>query len=184
MSAKYTEQVIHAICTMSIPNLLQTITNAMKGLTQGDNKDSACTSCAGIQETIKDAREALDNHFLDASEKLRQYADLIDTYYTQCPPFANNNGEEFDYDKEYFKDLIQLIGHSLVIGNYSLLDKWVLKHPQTLSEEAAQIVRENIATFEDALKRENWQDFKSRFKWPEQASYYCEYLVQQSKVTA
>ncbi|NEZ68347.1 hypothetical protein D0962_37440 [Leptolyngbyaceae cyanobacterium CCMR0082] len=160
---------------MSIPELLQKIKDIMTPQTPG-----TFASCTDIQSQIRQAREALDNQFLDASETLRVYAKLIDSYYTQCPPFGTN-----DQQKD-FKYFIEIIGHSLVIGNYTLIDTWAIQYPQANPQRLAesQPLSEVVRKLEEGLKPENWQVLREDYKWPEQARYYCEYIIQKCKVPA
>lgn len=160
---------------MSIPNLLKKIKDVMTPNTSG-----AYTECADIQTAIREAREALDNQFLDASETLREYAKLINDYYTHCKPFGSNN------EKEDFKCFIDIIGHSLVIGNYTLIDTWAIQYPQKNPDRLAesQPLTEVARKLEEGLKPENWKVLRDEYKWPEQARYYCEYIVQKCKVSA
>ena len=127
--------------------------------------------CNKIKEDLKRIRQELSKEVLDVSEGLRNYTDLVDSYYSQCLPFGSGN-----YELDY-QDFIELIGHSIVIGNYFLLEKWAIEYPVNNPRCLAQPLSKYISIF-DAVTKTRWEQVSRKFGWPPQARVYCEYLVQ------
>lgn len=144
--------------------------DAMKALSQS----SSAKPCKDIKLELTKIREELNKEVLDVSEGLRHYTDLVDSYYSQCPPLGSGNNQR-DY-----QDFIELIGHSLVIGNYFLLEKWAVRYPVENSNRLAQPLSKYVSTF-DAVTTTQWLQVSQQFGWPPQAKVYCEYLIKSWK---
>ena len=141
--------------------------NAMRVLSQSSSQQS----CQDIQAQLTQIREELNKEVLDVSEGLRCYTELVDTFYSECPPFGSGS---FEAD---YQDIIELIGHSMVVGSYYLLEKWAVRYPIGQPNRLAQPIHQYRRTLEEAISN-HWQTLVTTFGWPPQARAYCEYLIQ------
>jgi hypothetical protein len=142
------------------------ILDAMKAL----SNSSSNKPCNHIKTELKRIRGELNQEVLDVSEGLRRYTELVDSYYSQCHPFGSG---KFESD---YQDFIELVGHSLVIGNYFLLEKWAIRYPIENPTCLAQPLPKYISTF-NSVTTTQWEQISQQLKWPSQARVYCEYLV-------
>jgi len=142
------------------------ILNAMKNLAKSWSQQP----CNDIKTELKIIREELSQEVLDVSEGLRHYTILVDSYYSQCPPFDSGN-----YENDY-QDIIEIIGHSIIIGNYFLLEKWAIRYPIENNGLLAQPLSKYVNTF-DAVAKTHWDQISQQFGWPFHAKVYCEHLV-------
>lgn len=147
------------------------IMHAMRALSQSQSSDQQ--SCQDIQAQLAQIRAELNKEVLDVSEGLRCYTELVDNFYTECPPFGSGS---FEAD---YQDIIELVGHSMVVGSYYLLEKWAVRYPMGQPKPGclAQPIEQYRITFEQTISNE-WQTLATTFGWPPQARAYCEYLIQ------
>jgi hypothetical protein len=149
---------------LKLPPAILSAMKSLSGSLQGK-------PCINVKSELKKIREDLNKEVVEVSEGLRQYANLVDSYYSQCPPFGSGSNEN-DY-----QDFIELIGHSVIIGNYTLLEKWAIQYPRKNPKRLAQPLASYAAVFCNITKSK-WEETSQIFKWPPQAKMYCEYLVQ------
>ncbi|MEO0771248.1 MAG: hypothetical protein AAFY72_17810 [Cyanobacteria bacterium J06649_4] len=127
--------------------------------------------CKDVKENLKELRKQLNDEVLDVSECLRDYANLVDAYYSNCPPFGSGD-EEKD-----FQEFTEIIGHSVVIGNYRLLDRWAIDYPKSNPQRLAEPIAQYSHKIDGVVKNQ-WQVLAQQYKWPSHAKAYCEYLCE------
>ena len=124
-----------------------------------------------IQQQLTETRQAMEKETLNVAEGFRQYGSVVSTYYRTFKPFGTKS---LQHDLE---DFIELVGHSVVIGNYSLISQWGIEYPlrnNVLAKEA----QEYIPVFQ-AVVTDRWQYYKEKYNWSESAKLYWQYLLEE-----
>lgn len=142
------------------------IMDAMSAL----SKSSSVKKCLDIKSNLEEIRAELNKEVLDVAEGLRHYTELVDSYYSQCAPFGTGKKDD-DY-----QCFMELIGHSIVIGNYFLLEKWAVRYAVDNKGRLAQPISKYANTFNEIINNQ-WEQVSNQYEWPSQAKFYCEYLV-------
>ncbi len=134
-----------------------------------DNRESC-------QEKLTSIREAMEKETLQIAEGFRLYGETLHEYYSKFPPFQ---GKTFALDLE---DFIELIGHSVVIGNYFLISQWGVDYPllskQTVLAHGDDRLPNYISAFKKAIN-EDWEKHQNEDDWPKECKQYWEYLIKE-----
>ncbi|MEM8502402.1 MAG: hypothetical protein AAF716_04540 [Cyanobacteria bacterium P01_D01_bin.1] len=148
---------------LKIPSIAVTIMTRLRGSIHPG-------SCDNIKKDLDELRRTLNSEVLDVSECLRDYTSLVDNYYSNCPPFGSGN------EQKDFQDFIEIIAHSIVICNYTLLDRWAVEYPQKNQHKLAAPLAQYVHKIDGVVKTQ-WTALSGEYKWPPQARDYCHYLV-------
>lgn len=123
-----------------------------------------------LQEEMARTREAMEQETLNVAEGFRHYGIIVNRYYSQFPPFGTNIVEND------FEDFVELIGHSVVFGNYSLISEWGTKYPLTNPHILAAEPFQYLPVFRNSIGQK-WQHYQRQRGWPEVAKNYWQYLI-------
>lgn len=121
-------------------------------------------------KTHKDIRQET----LRVAEYFRKYTEIIDSYYVRFNPFGTQNLQN---DIEDFNDVI---GHSVVVGSYYLIDKWAVEYPSHDPNVLAEMPQSYLRIFE-RVAGHGWGEIRHAYGWPESARSYWKYLILQWK---
>ena len=127
-----------------------------------------------LQNELQSIRESMENETLKIAEGFHLYGQTVNGYYSKFPPFSTGNVQQ---DLE---DFIELIGHSVVIGNYFLISEWGVKYPLIQPSVLAkgEHLDRYIASFRRAITDE-WEENQDAFGWPDEAKSYWQYLIEE-----
>lgn len=128
----------------------------------------------GFQEELKAIRKAMEKETLKIAEGFRLYSQTVNEYYLKFPPFGTG-----DVNKD-FEDFIELVGHSVIIGNYFLLSEWGVKYP--LNQPSVLAGKQLLSRYVDGFKKaitEKWEENKTQHGWPDEAQEYWQYLIRE-----
>lgn len=122
-----------------------------------------------LKEEIKKIRDTLNGGLSDLDELLNEYKKMVDEFYGMHPPFKNQHDEIVDF--------IELIGHSQVIGNFALLDKWAIEYPAN-----NRVLTQPISTYRQFFQIEiigNWDTYRNKYHWTDDVKEFWEYLIRE-----
>jgi len=127
-----------------------------------------------FQRDLEAIRKAMENETLKIAEGFHLYGETVNEYYLKFPPFGTNH-----VDKD-FEDFIELIGHSVIVGNYFLISEWGVKHPLSNPSILAgsQFLQRYVDRFKEAITT-NWQANQTKYGWPDEAKDYWQYLIRE-----
>ncbi len=125
-----------------------------------------------LQKKLAKIRNDLEKEGCNFAKSLENYSKLVDAYYLKYPPFGTK-----DFHKD-FEDFIEIVGHSLVVGNYSLINKWAIDFPLKNWSRLAKKPHEYLERFDYAVSKD-LEYYKNNRDWPEEAKYYLKYLIQE-----
>ena len=126
------------------------------------------------QNKLTGIRTAMENQTLQIAEGFYLYGQTVDDYYSQFHPFGTK-----DVEKD-FEDFIELIGHSVVVGNYFLISEWGVKYP--LDNPSVLAGEKFLKRYVDRFKKaigEDWGKNQSQHRWPDEAREYWKYLIKE-----
>lgn len=151
--------------------MLNSIFNKMnafrKNITPGNNHQQILQ----LKQGIKNIRDELTTELSDLDELLDVYKKMVDEFYSMHPPFVNKN----QHDEKV--DFIELIGHSQVIGNFALLDKWAIEYPAN-----NRVLNQPISTYSKLFQRDiigNWDKYRNELGWTDDVKEFWEYLIRE-----
>jgi hypothetical protein len=123
-----------------------------------------------IQQEMAATRKAMERETLGVAEGFRQYGEIVNAYYVRFKPFGTSN---LQHD---FEDFVELVGHSVVVGNYSLISQWAVNYPLQNSGVLAQRPQEYLPVFKGIIS-DRWQHYKATYGWPDTAKLYWQHLI-------
>lgn len=123
-----------------------------------------------LQREMAETRIAMEKETLGIAEGFRQYGDIVNAYYLKFKPFGTQSLERD------FEDFVELIGHSVVIGNYSLINQWAVNYPLRTKGVLAGDYRNYLAVFHGVVTN-RWQHYKTAYRWPDSTKLYWQYLI-------
>lgn len=123
-----------------------------------------------LQQKLTETRQAMERETLGVAEGFRQYGSIVSAYYAKFHPFGTRKLQND------FEDFVELIGHSVVVGNYSVISHWGVDYPLDNRGVLAEDPQKYLPVFQ-AVVTDRWQYYKEKYGWSESAKLYWQYLI-------